>query len=324
MLPALLELGEELERARDAALRVLLGERVGRDAEVVLDRQPGQQPPALGHDRDAGAADLLGPPAREVVRRPAARGRWSTRSTPPTASTSDDLPAPFGPSSVVISPGGIVERDVVQHAPSAARDAQLLEAQLRAGGRRCGARRSRRARVIVGASTSSVPRYARMTFSSRSTSAVGPVAISLPKSSTAVVAQHAWTRLMSWSTRITSAPNCSGIFWITPLRCSVSSSGQPGGRLVEQHDLGRADDGARDLDEAPVAGAEPADLDARGDLEADVLDRARGRRPAATRARRPSARGSSRCCRTPTAARSPSRSGTCAAGPSARAGSRPS
>ena len=30
------------------------------------------------------------------------------RSTPPTARTSDDFPAPFGPRSVVISPGGIV------------------------------------------------------------------------------------------------------------------------------------------------------------------------------------------------------------------------
>ena len=42
-----------------------------------------------------------------------------------------------------------------------------------------------------------------MTCSSRSTSAVGPEAISLPKSSTAVTSQQADTRLMSWSTRIT-------------------------------------------------------------------------------------------------------------------------
>ena len=32
---------------------------------------------------------------------------------------------------------------------------------------------------------------------------------------------------MSWSTRIDSAPNSSGIFWITSPRCSVSSSGSP-------------------------------------------------------------------------------------------------
>ena len=32
---------------------------------------------------------------------------------------------------------------------------------------------------------------------------------------------------MSWSTRITSAPMCSGIRWITWPRCSVSSSGSP-------------------------------------------------------------------------------------------------
>ena len=48
--------------------------------------------------------------------------------------------------------------------------------------------------------------------------------------------------------------------------------GKPGGRLVEQHHLGRADDGAGDLDETPVASAEPADLDARWHLEADILD----------------------------------------------------
>ena len=32
---------------------------------------------------------------------------------------------------------------------------------------------------------------------------------------------------MSWSTRITSAPNCSGIFWITSVMWPVSSSGRP-------------------------------------------------------------------------------------------------
>src|SRR5882724_10054495 len=99
-----------------------------------------------------------------------------------------------------------------------------------------------------------------MTCSSRSTSAVGPAAMSLPKSSTAVSSQHADTRLMSWSTRITSAPMCSGIERITRLRCSVSSSGRP------------ADDGARDLDQAALARAQAADLDVRVELEPDELD----------------------------------------------------
>ena len=39
--------------------------------------------------------------------------------------------------------------------------------------------------------------------------------------------QRAETRLMSWSTRMTSAPTCSGIRWITSDRCPVSSSGSP-------------------------------------------------------------------------------------------------
>ncbi len=126
-----------------------------------------------------------------------------------------------------------------------------------------------------------------MTFSSRSTSAVGPVAISLPKSSTAVVVQHACTRLMSWSTRITSAPNRSGILWITPVMCSVSSSGSPAAGSSSSTTRGRADDGPGDLDEAPVARAEPTDLDVRRHLEAHVLDGAQDvglpRRAARTR-----------------------------------------
>ena len=67
-----------------------------------------------------------------------------------------------------------------------------------------------------------------MTCSSRSTSAVGPEAMSRPKSSTAVVAQHADTRLMSWSTRIDER---AGLLGDAPdqlrPRCSVSSSGRP-------------------------------------------------------------------------------------------------
>ena len=118
----------------------------------------------------------------------------------------------------------------------------------------------------------------RSTCSSRSTSAVGPEAISLPKSSTAVISQHADTRLMSWSTRITSAPMRSGIApddLAELLRLLVR---EPGRRLVEQHDTRLADDRSRHLDEASLASAEPADLLAR--------QSPRGRRTRAPRARR--------------------------------------
>src|SRR6202007_1662658 len=89
-----------------------------------------------------------------------------------------------------------LERDPAHDVAPAARDHKVFDAQEVARG---------------GHATSSVPRYARITRSSRSTSAVGPDAIILPKSSTAVISQHDDTRLMSWSTRIVSAPECSGI-----------------------------------------------------------------------------------------------------------------
>ena len=158
---------------------------------------------------------------------------------------------------------------------------------------------------------------------SRSTSAVGPEAISLPKSSTAVVSQQAETRLMSWSTRITSAPNCSGIFWITAPRCSVSSSGSPAAGSSSSTTRGLADHRARDLDEAPLARAEPADLRLRRRLQPDEVDRVEHIR-ATRRALRARVLVDHRdVVVAPTASRSPAPSGTCAAGPSAHAGSRP-
>ena len=66
-LPARLELaGRARARSAIRALRSLARERVRRDAQVVLHRQLGQQPPPLGDDRDARGADRLGPRAREV------------------------------------------------------------------------------------------------------------------------------------------------------------------------------------------------------------------------------------------------------------------
>ena len=66
---------------------------------------------------------------------------------------------------------------------------------------------------------------------------------------------------------------CSGIFWITSARCPVSSSGRPGGGLVEEDEARLADDGAGDLDEAAVARAEAADLRLGRRLEPDELER---------------------------------------------------
>ncbi len=80
---------------------------------------------------------------------------------------------------------------------------------------------------------------------------------------------------MSWSTRIDECAELLGDSLDHAAQVLGLLVGQACGRLVQQHDLGRADDGARDLDEPAVARAEAADLGVRGDLEADVVDRAR-------------------------------------------------
>ena len=76
----------------------------------------------------------------------------------------------------------------------------------------------------------------------------------MPKSSTAVVAQQADTRLMSWSTRIDERAGLArGSAWITSAEVLGLLVGQPGGRLVEQHQPGLPDDGPGHLDEPPLA-----------------------------------------------------------------------
>ena len=64
--PAPLQLGEQLERVRDAAPRVLPAQRVGRDAQVLLDGEVREELTPLGDDRDTRGADLLGTPAGEL------------------------------------------------------------------------------------------------------------------------------------------------------------------------------------------------------------------------------------------------------------------
>ena len=63
---ARLEPRKELVRVGDAGPRILAGERVRRDAQVVLDRQVVEHAPALGDDRDARRAYLLGTRAGQI------------------------------------------------------------------------------------------------------------------------------------------------------------------------------------------------------------------------------------------------------------------
>ena len=126
-----------------------------------------------------------------------------------------------------------------------------------------------------------------MTCSSRSTLAVSPDAIRRPKSSTAVVSQHADTRLMSWSTRITRPPVSAGIRRTSSPRWAGLLVGEAGRGLVEQDEPGVADDRPGHLDEATLAGAESADESVGFGLEADEAHRPHhilaAVRPAATR-----------------------------------------
>ena len=107
---ALLELGEQLERARAPGLRLRAGQRVGRDPDVVLDGQLAEAaagPRGRSRARPAGSA----PAARRRSLAPSiTTDPPSGFSTPPTARTRLDLPAPLGPSSAVTSPAGNVER----------------------------------------------------------------------------------------------------------------------------------------------------------------------------------------------------------------------
>src|SRR4051794_30041476 len=211
--PPLLQLGEELQRVRDPLLRPLRAQHVSRDPQVVLHREGRQQPPPFRDDRDAGAAHALCAQSGQIL-------LAEQHATAARAQQAADREHQRRLARAVRAEqrrhlaGRDLERNVTDDRPSAALDGERLQPQHRI--------------AAVRAHTSvSVPRYACITCSSRSTSRVGPAAISLPKSSTAVVSQQVETRLMSWSTRITSASNCSGIRWMTMPSCSVSSSGSP-------------------------------------------------------------------------------------------------
>ena len=295
------------------ALRLLAAERVRRDAQVVLDRELRQQPPAFGDDRHTGSRAPLGPPARRS-RSPSSTRPAVGRRMPATASTSDDLPAPFGPEQSRDLARRDLERDVAHDRPPAARDHRPPVAARRAGDR--GAAACARSQHLLGAEVGAHHVLVAQHLGGR------------PGSDQPAEVQHrgrlqqAETRLMSWSTRITSAPNGSG----------SSGSRRPGARSPRREARrGSSSSTTRGLPTTARAistrrrsrAPSPADPDLRRRLEPDELDRAETS-PAREERWRPSARGPSRRCRTPTAPRSPSPSGTSAAAPSARGGSRPS
>ena len=132
-VPALLELGEELERVGRPARRVLAGERVRRDPEVVLDREVRQEPPPLGDDRHPRGANLLGAEAGEVLvaQHDLAPGRaQQAADREHEARLAGAVRAEQGRHLA----GRDLQRHLLDDGPSAAGDGELLEAEPGLGG----------------------------------------------------------------------------------------------------------------------------------------------------------------------------------------------
>ena len=149
--PALLELGEQLERVRDPALGLL-----PLESEYVATRRLSSTVSSGSSRRPSGTTATPAPRIcsgrrrvrSSVAEQDAAGARRAAR--PPTASTSVDLPAPFGPSSVVTSPGGISsETSCSTGRPPRGDGSSALEAQRAAASTR--RRRSSRRQLLLGA-----------------------------------------------------------------------------------------------------------------------------------------------------------------------------
>ncbi len=153
----------------------------------------GQQPTSLGDDRDATRADVSGRRRVDVL---VVEHHAACHSVRSTAGDGKDE-SRFAGAVRAEQRGHLTRRDLEGDVGDErdARRGRRETPSMRSGAVR------RRSQVVLGAEVG-----AHHVSRRRSTSAVGPEAISLPKSSTAVVSQQAETRLMSWSTRITSAP----------------------------------------------------------------------------------------------------------------------
>ena len=318
--PALLELGEELERERDAAAWPRRGrERVGRDAEVVLDRQHREQSPTLGDD---------GEPAARIV-----SGRRLVRSSPSRVTLPDGRAEDAGDGKDERRLAGAVraeqrghlarrdrERDIVEHGPCR---------HARRAARRSGAARLRSRKALI-------PQVLVL----RVVLVVG----SQVRAHDVLVAKHLRRRAgrdqlaeVEHRRRLAARRDEAHVVVDEDDERPERAPGSLDHRSEVLGLLVRA--GPRRARRAARAAAcrrRPwRPRSAAGHVRRDRRP-SRGRRRGPTnsiaastsarrrRARRPSsARGSSRRCRTPTAARSPAPSGTCVGAPSARGGSRP-
>src|SRR4051794_637314 len=191
-------------------------------------------------------------------------------STPATARTRLDLPAPFGPSSAVTSPGGIssVRSWTTGRPPRAtvrpaSRSGSLI-ASASAGSRQrprsSNDAQSRRLLDVLGAEVGADHLLVAQHLAGRTggdelaeVEDGGDVAARRDEAHVVIDEDHERGRVLG--DRADHAPEVLGLL-----------VGQPGGGLVEQHEPRRADDRPRDLDEAPLARAERRDPGVRIDV----------------------------------------------------------
>ena len=244
-------------------------ERVRRDAELSSTVSAGSSRLSLGHDRDPGCAHLLGPETGQVAiaeQHPSA----ALAQQPCDGEHHRRLAGAVGAE----EGRHLRRRDLERDVATIVRPPRTVSAssQPAAGGRRSGLRRDRcraRSHVLlraeVGAHHVLVPQHlgGRPGRDQLAEVEARPSSRSRPRRGS-----------MSWSTRITSAPNCAGIRWIiSPRRCvSLVAEGRLRARRGARR-AGFAHHCARQLDEPPLAGAELPDLRLRRHVEPDELDR---------------------------------------------------
>ena len=122
------ELRKELERVVDPFRCVGPAERVGRDAQVVVHGQVGQQPAALRNDSDAGAADPFGAHPGQI-----ALAEQDAAAARPEHSADREhqgrLPGPVRAQQGGHLAGRDLHRDLAHDGMAAARDGEGVESQ---------------------------------------------------------------------------------------------------------------------------------------------------------------------------------------------------
>ena len=233
------------------------------EPQVLVDGERAEDVAALGHERDAGAGDVLGR-ARAARGRAAGSRRAASGTTRITASSVVDLPAPFGPIRPTISPRPSTQAEAAHGGHGAVAHVDRTAARGRAAGSGIGGLDDRGAGAEVGRRDVEVAVGSRPACPRR---ASGRGRARGSRSQTAMISATLW------SISSTPAPN------VVADRADDGGEGgdlglvQAGRRLVHQHE-------ARPQRERP--------RDARAAARRRAGARPRGRRRARARPSRPS------------------------------------